>query len=100
MSMYAAGIDYMTDQISWLKVQNGQGPFASNMVDPVPRYIRNGRDFAMFVHTDPLAGLFISFYNAGMVLAQNGAPANSGNPYLAYEKQDPFGTFGLPFFLA
>src|SRR5271166_2902138 len=64
MSMYVPGIDYMTDQISWLKVQNGQGPFAQNTIDPTPRYIRNGRDYAMYVHSDPLGGLFMSFYNA------------------------------------
>jgi membrane-associated phospholipid phosphatase len=100
MSMYFPGIDYMTDQASWLAVQNGQGPFAQNEVDPVPRYIRNGRDYAMFVHTDPLGGLFMSFYNAGMVLFQNGAPLNPGNPYRDYKKQSSFGTFGVPFFLA
>jgi membrane-associated phospholipid phosphatase len=99
MSMYVSGIDYMTDQASWLAVQNGQGPFAQNEVDPVPRYIRNGRDCAMFVHTDPLGGLFMSFYNAGMVLFQNGAPLNPGNPYRDYKKQSGFGTFGVPFFL-
>jgi membrane-associated phospholipid phosphatase len=99
MSMYLPGTDYMTDQASWLAVQNGQGPFAQNEVDPVPRYIRNGRDYAMFVHTDPLGGLFMSFYNAGMVLFQNGAPPNPGNPYRDYQKQSSFGTFGVPFFL-
>jgi membrane-associated phospholipid phosphatase len=99
MSMYVPGIDYMTDQTSWLAVENGQGPFVQNVVDPVPRYIRTGRDFAMFVHTDPLGGLFISFYNAGMVLSQNGAPLNPGNPYRDYKKQSGFGTFGVPFFL-
>jgi hypothetical protein len=99
MSMYVPGVDYMTDQASWLAVQNGQGPFAQNVVDPVRRYIRNGRDYAMFVHTDPLGGLFMSFYNAGMELFQNGAPLNPGNPYRDYKTQDPFGTFGVPFFL-
>jgi hypothetical protein len=74
-------------------------PFAQNEVDPVPRYIRNGRDYAMFVHADPLGGLFMSFYNAGMLLFQNGAPLNPGNPYRDYKKQSSFGTFGVPFFL-
>jgi membrane-associated phospholipid phosphatase len=100
MSMYVPGVDYMIDEASWLDVQNGKGPFASNQIDPVPRYIRNGRDFAMFVHTDPLGGLFMSFYNAGMVLAQNGALLNPGNPYRHYRNQDAFGTFGLPFFFS
>lgn len=99
MSMYVPGIDYMTDQASWLAVQKGKGPFGQNTVDPVRRYIRNGRDYAMYVHTDPLGGLFMTFYNAGMVLFQNGAPFNPGNPYRDYKTQDPFGTFGVPFFL-
>jgi len=104
MSMYVPNLDYMTDQASWLQVQNGQGPFGQNTVDPQPRYIRNGRDYAMFVHTDPLAGLFMTFYNAGIVLFEKGAPLNPGNPYRAaansgYTKQAAFATFGVPFFL-
>jgi hypothetical protein len=99
MSMYVPDLDYMTDQTSWLKVQNGEGPFGANTIDTFPRYIRNGRDYAMFVHTDPLAGLFISFYNAGMLLFEKGAPLNPGNPYLGYKKQAAFATFGVPFFL-
>jgi hypothetical protein len=104
MSMYVPHLDYMTDQNSWLKVQKGQGPFGTNTIDtvggsPVLRYIRNGRDYAMFVHTDPLAGLFMTFYNAGMLLFEKGAPLNPGNPYPHYSKQAAFATFGIPFFL-
>jgi membrane-associated phospholipid phosphatase len=98
MSMYVPGVDYMTTQPAWLAVQNGQGPFGSNQVDPQPRFIRNGRDYAMFVHTDPNAGLFISFYNAAIWLFANGALLNPGNPYRGYRKQFGFGTFGIPFF--
>ena len=99
MSMYVPGIDYMTTPAGWLAVQNGQGPFGSNQVDPQPRFIRNGRDYCMYVHTDPNAGLFISFYNAGIWLFANSAPLNPGNPYRYYQKQFGFGTFGFPFFL-
>jgi hypothetical protein len=99
MSMYVPKMDYMTDQDSWLKVQNGQGPFDQNTVDPQPRYIRNGRDYAMFVHNDPLAGLFMTFYNAGILLFEKGAPLNPGNPYRGYQKQAPFATLGVPYFL-
>jgi membrane-associated phospholipid phosphatase len=100
MSMYVPGIDYMTTQPAWLAVQNGQGPFGENTIDPQPRFIRNGRDYAMYVHTDPNAGLFISFYNAAIWLFQSGAPLNPGNPYRNYKKQFGFGTFGVPFFTA
>ena len=99
ISMYVPGLDYLTAQNLWLACQNGLGPFVANTIDPIPRYIRNGRDFAMFVHTDPLGGLFMSFYNAGIVLFEKGAPLNPGNPYRGYKKQSGFGTFGVPYFL-
>jgi hypothetical protein len=99
MGMYRPGIDYLTDQASWLKVQNGQGPFAANIVDAVPRYTRTGRDLAGYVHSDPQAGLLISFYNAGIWLFGQNAPLNPGNPYLTYKTQAGFATFGIPHFL-
>jgi membrane-associated phospholipid phosphatase len=101
MSMYVPGVDYMTTQAAWLAVQNGQGPFGSNQVDSQARFIRNGRDYCMYVHTDPNAGLFISFYNAAIWLFEN-IPSNDflnpGNPYRRYRRQFGFGTFGIPFF--
>lgn len=104
MSVAAAGKDYLVDLQSWLASQNGHAPFPGDPPDPTPRAIRNGRDLASYVHNDPNAGLFMSFYNAGIFLFENGAPLNPGNPYRAailggYRKQAPFGTFGLPFFL-
>src|SRR5271166_5162207 len=36
MSMYVPGVDYITDQTSWLNVQNGAGPFGSNKFQTVP----------------------------------------------------------------
>ena len=103
MSVAAAGTDYLTKQGEWLANQRGISPLPGNPPDPTPRAIRNGRDLATYVHTDPNAGLFMSFYNAGIFLFENGAPLNPGNPYRAglggYTKQSPFGTFGVPFFL-
>ena len=99
ITVYLPGIDYMTTQAEWLAVQNGQGPFGSNQIDPQTRFIRNGRDYGVYVHTDPNAGLLISFYNAAVMLFELGAPVNPGNPYLGYAKQAPFATFGLPHFL-
>jgi hypothetical protein len=60
MGMYVAGLDYMTDQNSWLAVQNGQGPFDTNPIATV-RYACTGRDLTVYVHADPNAGLLISF---------------------------------------
>ena len=98
MSVAKAGIDYLTDINSWLNNQNGTS-FAGDPPDSTPQSVRNGRDLATYVHTDPNAGLFMSFYNAGIFLFENSAPLNLGNPYRDYDKQSPFGTFGVPFFL-
>jgi hypothetical protein len=95
MGMYAPGIDYMTDQASWLAVKNGQGPFAANVIDAV-RFTCTGRDLCVYVHSDPNAGLLISFYNAGIWLFEQNAPLNPGNPYTQYTKQTGFATFGVP----
>jgi membrane-associated phospholipid phosphatase len=99
MSMYVPGVDYMTDQTSWVNIQNGAGPFGSNKFQTVPRYIRTGRDLTVYVHADPNAGLLISFYNAGIWLFEQNAPLNPGNPYTKYQKQAGFATFGVPHFL-
>src|SRR5262249_48521469 len=108
MSMFTPKRDYLTDPALWLACLNGQGPFAPPEIDPpsiaTPRVIRTGRDLATYVHEDPKAGLFMSFYNAGIFLSASGAQMNAGSPYsaaapVAYRKQAPFGTFGLPFFL-
>jgi hypothetical protein len=98
MGMYVPALDYMTDPESWLNAQNGKGPFAANVVQTV-RYTCTGRDLTLYVHTDPNAGLLISFYNAGVWLFEQKAPLNPGNPYRYYKKQDSFATFGVPHFL-
>jgi hypothetical protein len=87
------GADYLTDAASWLAVRNGAGPFGSNRIDPLPRYARNGRDLAAYVHVDVL---FEAYFNACLWLVDNGAPLNPANPYLASATQDGFGTFGAP----
>ena len=48
-STYRPCLDYLTDADTWLRVQNGQGPFEENALDPKPRYIRNGRDLSAYV---------------------------------------------------
>jgi membrane-associated phospholipid phosphatase len=98
MEMYTPGLDYMTDQPSWLAVQNGQGPFGQNVFGAT-RYTCTGRDLCVYVHSDPNAGLMISFYNAGIWLFEQNAPLNPGNPYTKYAKQASFATFGVPHFL-
>lgn len=87
------GTDYLTDLASWLKVQNGEGPFGGNIIDSQRRYLRDGRDLAAYVHIDVL---FEAYFNACIYLIDAGAPLNAGNPYLASSNQAGFGTFGAP----
>jgi hypothetical protein len=86
------GVNYMTDFATWLAVQRGlnQPPDA---FDPVPRYIRNGRDIGQWVHVDVL---FQAYFQAFLVLAGAGAPFDDGNPYNGNPSQIGFGTFGGP----
>lgn len=87
------GQDYMTDFNSWLAVQNGVSPQNGDIFDPVPRYIRNGRDIGQWVHVDVL---FQGYFQAFLVLAGLGVPADSGNPYRNSATQMGFATFGGP----
>src|SRR5207244_7230916 len=75
--------------------------FLSVALFPPPIHTLSLHDALPIFHTDPNAGLFMSFYNAGIFLFENGAPLNRGNPYRAaglggYTTQAPFGTFGVP----
>ena len=89
---YPAGTDYMTDQTSWLEVENGQGPFPPLLTDATPRYIRNGRDLSAYVHVD---GPYQPYVTA--LLGMSGkVPFNVGNPYNASKTQAGFTTFGVP----
>ena len=86
------GLDYMTDFDTWLAVQRGVAQ-PSNTFDPVPRYMRNGRDIGQWVHIDVL---FQAYFQAFLVLAGAGAPFDDGNPYNGNPSQMGFGTFGGP----
>jgi hypothetical protein len=96
-STYLPGLDYMTDPASWLDVQNGQGPFSENTVDPKPRYIRHGRDLSAYVHAD---GPFQAYLTAGLWMMRNDVPLNAGNPYEKSLTQEGFQTFGGPHVLS
>lgn len=93
MTTYVPGVDYMTEQASWLAVQNGQGPFGHNQADPNLQYMRNGRGISAYVHVDVL---FEAYFNACLVLIDNNAPLDPNNPYYNSRTQTGFGTFGAP----
>jgi len=86
------GIDYVTDFNSWLAVQRGLSQTVGQL-DPVPRYIRDGRDLAQWVHVDML---FQAYFHAFLILAGAGAPFDDANPYQDNPSQVGFGTFGVP----
>jgi len=91
-SVNDGGADYMADFPTWLAVQRG---FAQpqDRLDPIPRYMRNGRDIGQWVHVDVL---FQGYFQAFLVLAALAAPVDRGNPYQSNPTQDGFGTFGGP----
>jgi hypothetical protein len=85
-------INYVTDFPTWLAVQRGIAQPA-DAFDPVPRYIRSGRDMGQWVHVDVL---FQAYFQGFLVLAGAGAPFDDGNPYNNNPSQIAFGTFGGP----
>jgi hypothetical protein len=93
LTTYLPDIDYMKDQASWLAVQNGAGSFGSNQPDPNPQHMRNGRGLSAYVHIDVL---FEAYFNACLILIDQGAPLDPNNPYANSRTQAGFGTFGAP----
>ena len=87
------GRDYMTTFADYLSIQNGSDPASGDVIDPVSRYMRMGRDMAQWVHVDVL---FQGYFQAFLVLAGLGAPFDDGNPYNGNPTQIGFGTFGGP----
>jgi hypothetical protein len=88
------GRDYGTGFSSWLAIQNGVAPGDVDLFDPIPRYIRNGRDIGQWVHVDVL---FQGYLQAFLIMANTlGVPFDAGNPYANSETQAGFGTFGGP----
>jgi len=87
------GLDYMTSYPEWLSLQNGCDTAEDLLLDPVTRYIRNGRDLGSWVRHDVI---FQAYFNAMLVLLEQGVASFSGNPYAQSRTQRGFGTFGEP----
>jgi hypothetical protein len=87
------GQDYLTDYNSWLAAQNGFNPTQTDNFDPIPRYMRNGRDIGQWVHIDVL---FQGYFQAFLCIAGMGVPFDGGNPYSNSTNQAGFATFGGP----
>jgi len=92
----AAGSDFMTSYSSWLSCQNGLVTETENL-DGTPRYLRNGRDLAEYVHKDfP----FLPYLNACLILLGSGSSFDTGNVYSSSITQIGFSTFGAPHVLS
>ena len=100
-------LEHLTGYDDWLAAQNGAIPPAARapVYDPIPRYIRNGRDLAEAVHWDwpgqavhqaclLLFGAGASSL-AGFVAGDAALPINALNPYARSRTQGGFTTFGL-----
>lgn len=91
------GKDYMTSYDEWLNIENGGTPSSPGIFDPKPRYIRNGRDLAEWVHGD---FTYQSVLNACLILLGFGDKALCAeNPYLYSKTQGGFVTFGSAYIL-
>ncbi|MBV9083067.1 MAG: hypothetical protein JOZ62_10350 [Acidobacteriaceae bacterium] len=95
-----ANTNYMTDEASYIAVQNGVKP--SIVPQPMtPVHIHRGRDLANYVHIDEL---FQAYLNACLLLITPknrggfAAPLSDGNPYKTSKTQAGFGTLGEPNF--
>jgi hypothetical protein len=97
MNTYLPSIDYMTDTTTFLQVQNGVSTGLSIQVDPVRRYLHDGRGLSAWTHTDVLyQGYLIAF----LVLGTLKASVNPGNSYIGSRTQNGFCTFGGPDYAA
>jgi hypothetical protein len=88
------GVDYMTEYDKWLRIQNGAVASELPWMDLTPRYVRNGRDLAEYVHSD---FTYQHFLNACLILLSFGSGAiDPNNPYKRSRNQSGFSTFGPP----
>ncbi len=86
-----AGDDYWTNYADWLTGQRG-GASGSNRFDPTLRYIRNGRDLAMYLLVDWSGQANVM---AALILNSFGSAALApSNPYLHSATQTANITFG------
>jgi hypothetical protein len=59
----------MTALNEWSQVQQGFPPWREVAFDPIPRYIRNSRDLAEYVHFD---FAYQAYLNAALILLNSG----------------------------
>lgn len=89
--------DYLTRFDDWLAVQNGADPSSDIQYDPTPRYIRNLRDLAQWVHID---ALYQAYLHACLILLGQGARIDPGLPLYDSKVQAGFAQCGGPHILS
>jgi hypothetical protein len=94
-----AGTDFVTTRSEWTQIQSGIPPWRKVRYDATPRYIRNGRDLAEWVHYDfP----YQAYLNAALILINSGPRSilncnqfkSESSPYRYSTVQEGFVTFG------
>jgi membrane-associated phospholipid phosphatase len=86
------GSDYLTNYEEWLGIQRGGLPVRPALYDLTPRYIRNGRDLAMWVYRD---FTYQAFLNAALMLLTFGRRSlEQHNPFRESVELSGFVTYG------
>lgn len=88
-----AGVNFMTDNDSWLAVQNGAVTEIASVDSAGRRYIHNNRTLAEYVHGD---ALFQAYFNAALIMMGSGQAFDSNNPYYVMPNEGAFTSFGGP----
>jgi hypothetical protein len=96
MKTVAPGVNYMTNYQDWLAVQNGADTAGNIQYDPTPRYIRNLRDLAQWVHVD---ALYQAYLQACLILMAQNTRIDPGLPLYDSRTQDGFAQCGGPHIL-
>ena len=89
--------DYMTSFPDWLAVQRGYEAGGTDVFDSTPRYMRNLRDLAQWVHVD---ALYQAYLQGALILMGMGAPLSPGLPPVKSVTQIGFAEFGGPHILS
>lgn len=91
------GVDYLTRYADWLDVQDGADPSNRIQYDSTPRYIRNLRDLAQWVHID---ALYQAYLHACLIMLGQGIRLDPGLPLYNAKAQAGFAQCGGPHILS
>jgi hypothetical protein len=89
--------DYLTTYAEWLAAQRGFDATGTDDFDTTPRYVRNLRDLAQWVHVD---ALYQAYLQACLILLGLGAPLSPRLPPVKSVTQTGFVEFGAPHILS